>query len=288
MAENLDEKAAEAAERIAEYRPDLLVAGPCFNAGRYGMACGAICKATEERLSILTVMGIAETNPAVEVYRRHTFMVPVDSSAAKMRLAIKAMVAVALTAAEGRQPEPGSFLPRGIRELTVMEKTGAVRAVEMLAARLSGRPAITELPLPKFDRVDPALPIADLSRATIILATEGGLTPRDNPDRIETSMATKLGCYSLEGLTGMDPALFTVAHGGYDNRIAQEDPNRLLPLDVMREFEGEKVIGNVADVFYSTSGNATSVENATRFGKAIAEDIRRRFKETVGVVFTAT
>jgi glycine reductase len=56
----------------------------------------------------------------------------------------------------------------------------------------------------------------------------------------------------------------------------------------MREFESEKAIGKVAEVFYSTAGNATSVENATRFGKAIAEDIRRRFKETVGVVFTAT
>jgi glycine reductase len=288
MAENLDENAAAAAERIAAYEPDLLVAGPCFNAGRYGMACGAVCKSTAERLGILTVMGIAEANPAVEVYRRHTFMVPVGNSAAKMRPAMQAMVAVALTVAEGRPPEPGSVLPRGIRELTVVEKTGAARAVDMLAARLSGEPAITELPLPKFDRVEPAPPIADLSRATIILATEGGLTPKDNPDRIEMSMATKFGCYSLAGLAAMDPARFTVAHGGYDNRIAQEDPNRLLPLDVLREFELENVIGKVADVFYSTSGNATSVENAARFGKAIAEDIRRRFTETVGVVFTST
>jgi betaine reductase len=288
MAEHLDENAAAATERIAEYRPDLLVAGPCFNAGRYGMACGAVCKSTAERLGILTVMGIAETNPAVEVYRRHTFMVPVGGSAAKMRQAMQAMIAVALTAAEGRRPEPGSVLPMGIRELTVMEKTGAARAVDMLAARLSNEPAVTELPLPKFDRVEPAPPIPDLSRATIILATEGGLTPKDNPDRIEMSMATKFGCYSLDGLASMDPALFSVAHGGYDNRIAQADPDRLLPLDVAREFESEKVIGKVADVFYSTAGNATSVENATRFGKAIAEDIRRRFKETVGVVFTAT
>jgi betaine reductase len=288
MAEHLDENAAAAAERIAEYRPDLLVAGPCFNAGRYGMACGAVCKAAAERLGIPTVMGIAETNPAVEVYRPHTFMVPVGGSAAKMRQAMQAMVAVALTAAEGRRPDPSSVLPRGVRELAMMEETGAARAADMLAARLSNEPAVTELPLPKFDRVDPAPLIPDLSRATIVLATEGGLTPKDNPDRIETSMATKFGCYSLDGLARMDPALFAVAHGGYDNRVAQEDPDRLLPLDAAREFESEKVIGRVADVFYTTAGNATSVENATRFGKAIAEDIRRRFKETVGVVFTAT
>ena len=48
MAENLDQAAEAAAELIADYRPDLLVAGPCFNAGRYGMACGAVCKAVAE------------------------------------------------------------------------------------------------------------------------------------------------------------------------------------------------------------------------------------------------
>jgi betaine reductase len=288
MAENLDKTSAAAAELIADYKPDLLMAGPCFNAGRYGMACGAVCKSTGERLAIPTVMGVAETNPAVAVYHKHTFMVPVGNSAAKMRIAVKAMVDVALTLAEGRYPETGSFLPRGARELTLINTRGAARAVAMLAARLSGEPAITELPLPKFDRVDPAPPLQNVSTATIILATEGGLTPKGNPDRIEMSMATRFGCYSLEGMAGMDPALFAVAHGGYDNRVAQEDPNRLLPLDVLRELENEKAIGNVAEFFFTTSGNATSVEHATRFGKAIAEDIRRRFKENVGVVFTAT
>jgi glycine reductase len=288
MAENLDKTAAAAVELIADYKPDLLMAGPCFNAGRYGMACGAVCKSTGERLGIPTVMGVAETNPAVEVYHKHTFMVPVGNSAAKMRIAVKAMADVALTLSEGRYPEAGSFLPRGVRELILMETRGATRAVAMLAARLSGEAAITELPLPKFDRVDPAPPLHDVTTATIILATEGGLAPKGNPDRIEMSMATRFGCYSLEGLAGTDPTLFAVAHGGYDNRIAQEDPNRLLPLDVLRELEAEKAIGNVAEFFYTTSGNATSVENATRFGKAIAEDIHRRCKENVGVIFTAT
>jgi glycine reductase len=288
IAENLDEKAEAAAVLVEKYRADLLIAGPCFNAGRYGMACGAVCKAVNKRLGIPAVTGIAETNPAVEIYRRHTYMVPVGNSAAKMRQAVQAMVDVALPLAEGRLPEDGTFFPRGVRELTVMDKSGAARGVEMLAARLSGKKPATELPLPKFDSVDPAPPVSDLSEATIVLATEGGLTPKDNPDRIEMSMATKFGCYSLDGMQRMEPNLFSVAHGGYDNRIAREDPNRLLPLDVMREIEREKIIGRVAGVFYTTSGNATSVENAARFGKAISEDIRKRFKEKTGVVFTAT
>ena len=83
MAENLEKTAAAAAEIVASYRPDLLIAGPCFNAGRYGMACGAVCKAIRERLRVPTVMGIAETNPAVEVYRKHAFMVPAGNSPPK-------------------------------------------------------------------------------------------------------------------------------------------------------------------------------------------------------------
>jgi betaine reductase len=288
MAENLEKTAGAAAEIIVSYQPDLLIAGPCFNAGRYGMACGAVCKAIRERLRVPAVMGIAETNPAVEVYRKHAFMVPAGNSAAKMRQAVKAMVDVACTLAEGRYPEAGSFLPRGVRELTRMDACGGARAVAMLAARLSGVPVTTELPLPKFDRVDPAPPLRDVRTATIVLATEGGLAPQGNPDGIEMSMATRFGCYSLEGMDRMDPTRFAVAHGGYDNRVAQEDPNRLLPLDILRELEREKAIGRVADFFYTTSGNATSVENATRFGTAIAEDIRKRIKENVGVIFTAT
>ena len=288
MAENLDTVAAEAAELVASFRADLLIAGPCFNAGRYGMACGAVCETTRRRLGIPTVMGIGETNPAVEIYRKHTFMVGSGNSAAKMRQAVKAMVEVASQLMEGRHPAPGSFLPRGARELAVMGASGATRAIAMLSARLSGDPVSTELPLPKFDRVDPAPPLADLGAATIVLATEGGLAPAGNPDRIEMSMATRFGCYSLQGMERMDPVRFTVAHGGYDNRAAQENPNRLLPLDVLRELERERVIGRVADMFYTTSGNATSVENAVQFGKAIAEDIRKRIRENVGVIFTST
>lgn len=288
MAENLEAKSAAAAELAERFGADLLIAGPCFVAGRYGMACGAVAKAVGERLGIPAVIGIAEQNPAVEVYRRHAFMVPVGSSAAKTRQAIQAMVEVALALREGRWPEPGKMLPRGIRELATAEQNGAARAAEMLAALVAGRTVETELPLPKFDRVDWAPPLEDLSQATLVLATEGGLTPQGNPDKIEMSMATKFGCYELAGVETLDPARFTVAHGGFDNSAARQDPNRILPLDAVRELEKEKVIGRVAEVFYTTAGNATSVENAARFGRSIAEDIRKRFAQKVGVLFTST
>lgn len=288
MAEDLERKSAAAAELAGRYHPDLVIAGPCFAAGRYGMACGAVCKTVQERLGIPAVTGIADNNPAVDVYRSHVFMVPVGISVARTRQAIQAMTGVALALADGRWPEKGSILPRGVRELTLKEETGAARAVEMLADVLAGREAETELPLPRFDCVEPAPALKDLTNASIVLATEGGLTPRGNPDRIEMSMATKFGCYSLTGREEIDADLFTVSHGGFDNTAARENPNRILPLDVVRELERENVIGKVADCFYTTAGNATSVENATRFGRSMAEDIRKRFGENVGVVFTST
>ena len=56
----------------------------------------------------------------------------------------------------------------------------------------------------------------------------------------------------------------------------------------MREIEQDGEIGRLAGVFYTTAGNATSVENAARFGREIALDIRKRFGQNVGVVFTST
>jgi glycine reductase len=112
--------------------------------------------------------------------------------------------------------------------------------------------------------------------------------PAGNPDGIEMSMATKFGKYSLAGLDRMSSERFTAAHGGYDNQYAKATPNILIPLDVLRELVAEKKIAALEEVFYTTAGNATSVENAERFGKEIAQDIRKRYKEKVGVILTAT
>ncbi len=287
-AQNLEATGQKVAAAAADYEPDLFLAGPAFQAGRYGMACGAVCQAVGQRLAIPVITGMNEENPAVAIYTAHAYIVPTGKSSAKMGEAAQKMVALALCLAADRTPPEGSFIPRGIRELVVRESTGAQRAVEMLATLLAGQPVTTELPLPSFEKVPPAPPLEDLSRATIVLGTEGGVTPTGNPDGIEMSMATKFGTYSLEGLESMVSHRFTVAHGGYDNRCARENPNVLVPLDVLRELVAGGRIGALGEVFYTTAGNATSVENSSRFGREIAQDIRRRFGDRVGVIFTAT
>ena len=48
--------------RMGEYDPDIVIAGPAFNAGRYGPNCGALCKAVAEYLHIQAVTGMYEEN----------------------------------------------------------------------------------------------------------------------------------------------------------------------------------------------------------------------------------
>jgi betaine reductase len=287
-AENLEEIGQQVSQAAAEYGADLFLAGPAFAAGRYGMACGAVCQAVTKRLNLPAVTGMSEDNPAVAIYRTQVYIVPTGRSAAKMREAASRMVELALCLAEGHTPPEGTYIPQGRRQLVAMESTGAQRAVDMLVATLAGQTVATELPLPHFEKVSPAPALEDLSRSTIVLATEGGLTPVGNPDGIEMSMATKFGRYSVEGLPGLTPDRFTAAHGGYDNRYARSDPNLLVPLDVLRDLVSEGRVGAVGEVFYTTAGNATSVENAGRFGREIARDIREAFGNQVGVIFTST
>ena len=52
FAEHQDEVIGDLCRRMAEYKPDLLIAGPAFESGRYGIACGAICAAAGQRLGI--------------------------------------------------------------------------------------------------------------------------------------------------------------------------------------------------------------------------------------------
>ena len=56
--ENLEKAQAEVLEMVKSQNPDLFIAGPAFNAGRYGVACGTIAKAVQDNLNIpvLTAM----------------------------------------------------------------------------------------------------------------------------------------------------------------------------------------------------------------------------------------
>ena len=59
--------------------------------------------------------------------------------------------------------------------------------------------------------------------------------PKGNPDRIEASSASKYGKYDITGIDNLTSDKFETAHGGYDPVYANEDPDRVLPVDVLTD-----------------------------------------------------
>jgi betaine reductase len=288
MAEHEAETLAAIRARLAELQPDVVVAGPAFNAGRYGMACGAVCAAAEE-LGIPAVTGLYPENPAVETYRRHAWIVPTGNSAAGMAEAMQRLARLALKLAKREEIGPArleGYISRGYRLNTLADQSGAERAVMMLLAKLRGEPFETELRMERFEHVLPAPPVPDLRAALVALVTEAGLFPPGNPDRVESTQATRWGHYSLAGLRDLTGATHHAIHGGYDNSWVNADPDRVLPLDALRTLEAEGVIGRMHEEYCGTVGNGGSPEVMRRIGAAMAE--RLNAAGVSAVVLTAT
>lgn len=274
--ENVEEAKAEILKMVKEQDPDLFIAGPAFNAGRYGVACGTIADAVQTELGIPAITGMYEENPGADMYKKSIYIVSTKNSAAGMRDAVKKMAPLALKIAKGEEigsPEEEGYIPRGIRKNYFTDKRGSERAVEMLLKKLKGEDFVTEFPMPDFDRVDPQPAIKDLSKATIALVTSGGIVPKGNPDHIESSSASKYGKYDIDGFDDLTSEDHETAHGGYDPVYANEDPDRVLPVDVLREMEKEGKIGKLHRYFYTTVGNGTAVANAKKFAEEIGKEL---------------
>jgi glycine reductase len=289
FSEREEAAAAAVVELIRPHAPDLVVAGPAFNAGRYGVACGRVCQAVEDALGVPSVTGMYPENPAVELYRPRVYIVPSGPNATSMAATMQRMAALGLKRARGERlglPGQEGHLARGLRYTEMATESAATRAVEMLLASVRGEPWETEWPLPNYDRVPPPIPVKDVRRATIALVTSGGIVPRGNPDRIESTYATKWAKYSLAGVDDLTPDRWQSIHGGYDTTRANEDPDRVLPLDVLRELETEGAIGRLLDEYWVFVGSGASTTNARRFAEEMARELHASSVE--GVIFTAT
>ena len=274
--ENLETATKEVLDMISSFKPDLVIAGPAFNAGRYGMACGTVAAAVEKELGIPAITGMYKENPGVDGFKKEIYIIETKNSAAGMRDAVKVMAPFALKLAEGEEigasAEDG-YIPNGIRVNFFEQKRGSERAVDMLLAKLAGKPFTTEFPMPNFDRVEPNPAVADISKSTIALVTSGGIVPKGNPDRIESSSASKYGKYDIEGVFDLTESTYETAHGGYDPVYANLDADRVLPVDILREYEKAGKIGKLHRYFYSTTGNGTSVANAKAYAAAIGKEL---------------
>ncbi len=276
--ENLAESKSTIREMLKNIEPDLLIAGPAFNAGRYGVACGTAAEVAKADLGIDVISGIYPENPGYEMFKQYAYFIETPDTAAGMRTAIPNMAELVKSYLKKNgvlgSPQEEGYLPRGVRKNIFVDQRGAARAVKMLISKLEAEEFETEYPMPVFDRVDPADPIENLKEAKVALITSGGIVPKGNPDHIESSSASKYGEYSLEGVSNLDQDSFETAHGGYDPVSANLDADRVLPVDVMRELENEGVIGKLYNKFYSTVGNGTSVANSKNFADQIAEKLK--------------
>jgi glycine reductase len=259
---------------IASQRPDILVIGPAFTSGRYGVACARLAAAARSA-GITAVAAMHPDNPGLDealgalVIGSGATVRDMGPSLEQLAQATKRLVAgQPITVAEGR-------IGKAPRRNVVVERTAAARAVDLLLARLAGENAPAEVALPSFDRVTPAAPVADARAAVVALLTEGGLVPQGNPGRLESARATRWLRYPIERQDAARPSDYMSVHGGFSTVWANQDPHRLLPLDVARELESEGAIGTLYGEYFVTTGNGTTLPNARRFGVEWAAELRR-------------
>jgi glycine reductase len=265
---------AAAMEKIRAAKPDLFFAGPCFQAGRYGMAAGALAVAVQSELKIPAITGMAEENPGTDLYREFLYIVDSGENAARMREVLTTMARLArklLNQDSIGSPHEEGYLRRGLIRDQFVERTAGERLVDMLLAKAKGEPFSSEMVPTTFAPIPMPPAVKDLSKAKVMLVTDGGLVPKGNPDKIQGSAATRWGSYRIDGCDDLKGENYEISHGGYDAQFVREDPDRLVPLDVMRDLEREGVIGKLHDAFISTSGLANPLSNTRRMGREMAE-----------------
>lgn len=275
--ENLDKATADILEMVKSQKPDVFVAGPAFNAGRYGVACGTIAAAVQEQLGIPSVTGMYVENPGADMFKTKVYIVSTKNSAAGMRDAVAKLAPLALKLGKGEpigaSVEEG-YIPNGVRVNFFEKERGSARAVKMLIKKLAGKPFETEFPMPVFDRVAPNPAVKDMAHAKIALVTSGGIVPKGNPDHIESSSASHYGEYDIAGVMDLTAETYETAHGGYDPVYANADADRVLPVDVLRDMEKEGKIGELHHLYYATVGNGTAVASAKKFAAEFAQKLK--------------
>lgn len=208
--------------------------------------------------------------------KKDLYIVSTSDSAAGMRKALPKIATLAKKLASGEEigsPAEEGYIERGVRVNYFAKERGSKRAVDMLLKKIKGEDFVTEYPMPNFDRVDPQPAIKDLSKAKIALVTSGGIVPKGNPDRIESSSASKYGEYSIAGVDDLTEETYETAHGGFDPVYCNLDSDRVLPVDVLRDLEREGAIGSLHEFFYTTTGNGTAVASSKKFAAEYAQKL---------------
>jgi glycine reductase len=293
--EHNDEAMQAVLDAVRARQPHVLIAGPAFNAGRYGMSCVEICHAVASELKIACVTAMHEENPAIGTYRDHAnpnvFCLPTAETTAGMADALKALAKFSLRLAAGETIGPAKlegYIPRGIRRLVKTDRPGYQRAIDMLLKKMANEPFETEIPMETWDDISPAAPLHDLRQRKIAVVTTSGVVPWGNPDRFKTFRNTFWRKYNIAEVKELESGKWEAVHGGYNVAYMNKNPHYGVPLDALRSLEAEGKIGpgKLYPAYYVIPGNQGSPAVMRRMGQEIAADLKQDGVE--GVLFVAT
>lgn len=275
-------------DALGKYRPDVVIAGPAFNAGRYGLACADVCF-TAQQEGIPAVTAMFPENPGTLTHKKEVVIVPTTVDVTGMAPAVSALTRLALKMARREELGPASaegYLPRGIRKPGFRDKPAADRAIEMLIKKVRHEPFETELPIELPEHIEPAAPTPSVAQAKIGLVTSGGLVPKGNPDRLSGGPSRAWFKYYIGNLTTMEAGKWESVHVGFYTGLTNKNPNYVLPLNVLRTLEDAGRIGSISPHFFSTSGRGTTVADSKRMGREIAGELKQAGVDAVVMVAT--
>ncbi len=164
--EHKDEALKEIVGGVRAAEADVVVAGPAFNSGRYGLACVETCSAVANGLGIPCLTAMHEENPGVGAYREianaQVYCLPTTEATTGMNDAMTRMARLAARLARRDAIGPAikeGYIGRGIRRIEKTEQRGASRALAMLLKKINDEPFTSELPMEIWDDAPPAPPL---------------------------------------------------------------------------------------------------------------------------------
>lgn len=285
----------EAIDRVINFLKDkdfdIFIAGPAFQAGRYGVACGHICKAVKEKLNKPVVTSMHEENPGVDMFKKEMYILKGGNSAGKMKQDLSNIAKIANKILKNEQildSEAEGYFPRGKRHQVWLEngKIAADRAVDMIIKKLNGEKYETELTIPKIDKVPIASAIKDITKANIALVNTGGIVPVNNPDRIQSASATRWGRYDISNINDLKSGVYKTIHAGFDPAVADDDPDVITPIDALKLYEKEGYIGKLHEYFYSTVGTGTTQAEASKMANEMIPYLKESNVDAIIMVST--
>lgn len=286
--ENQDDVLKRIAQKLQQEKVDLILAGPAFGAGRYGVAGGAVCQYLSDLLGIPALTAFSPDNPAAEMYRRNQtiYILPTTKTVRGMQDALVRMAAFAHKVVSQKElgaAQVEGYLPRGIRKVISREKSGAQRAIEMLEARLQGRSYTSELVLPVFEQVRPPKPVTELASAKLAFITTAGVVPKGNPDKMKALNTDNWALYPLELLSGGD---YECIHGGINPDHLNARAEYVVPLHTADKFRERGVIGSIFNNYFVSAGCGGVIKTFQRMGREMAAALKENHIDAV--ILTST